>query len=104
MLAGLQRQLRLGMLPKGLRDYLEREYFEPEPHRSRTCNLLIKRDEPSMLLDASKGNLVSSGQRLSLGYYLIYYLVPYGVGKFVGKMLAKILLLIDSVYRRNTGI
>jgi len=78
--------------------------FECEPRRTRTSNRLIKRDEPSMLLDANKGDLVSPGQRLSLGYYLIYYLIPCGVGKFVGKMLAKILLLIDSVYRRNTGI
>ena len=89
------------MLPKALSEYLKKRKFESEPHRNRTCNLLIKRDEPPMLLDASKGDLLSAGQKFSFGYYLVYYLVPYGVGNFVGKMLAKILLLIESVYRRE---
>jgi len=75
-----------------------------EPRRTQTSNRLIKRDNESMLLDASIGNLVSAGQKLSLGYYLTYYLVPYSVGKFVGKMLAKILILTESVNRRKTGI
>ncbi len=30
------------MLPNALREYLKKAGFETEPHRSRTCNLLIK--------------------------------------------------------------
>ena len=80
----------------------QNDTFVNEPHRSRTCNLLIKRDEPLMLLDVDKCNSASSGQKMSLGYYLIYYLVPYGVVQFVGKMLAKILSLIWSVTRQDS--
>ena len=77
---------------------------EREPRRTRTSNRLIKRDEPSMLLNASKENLVSAGQKSSLGYYLIYYLVPYSASKFVGKMLAKILRFVNAINKRNSGI
>ncbi len=72
-----------------------------EPHRNRTCNLLIKSDDPRMLLNNSKGDLDSNSQKFSPGYYVVYYLLPYGVAKFVGKMLAKILLLIESIDREK---
>jgi len=75
-----------------------------EPHRDRTCNLLIKSDESSMLLDSPKENLISSSSKIRLGYYLADYLVPYGISKSVGKMLAKLLLFVNSVNQRKNGI
>jgi len=78
--------------------------IESEPRRTRTSNRLIKSDEPSMLLDSPKGNLISSSSKISLGYYLADYLVPYGISKFVGKMLAKLLLFVNSVNQRKNGI
>ena len=70
--------------------------FETEPSETRTRNLLIKMDDPRMLLNNSKGDLGSNNQKFSPEYYVVYYLIPYGVVKFVGKMLVKILLLIES--------
>ena len=59
--------------------------FETEPSETRTRNLLIKRDDPRMLLNNSKGDLGSNNQKFSPEYYVVYYLIPYGVVKFVGK-------------------
>ena len=58
---------------------------ETEPHRNRTCNLLVKRDDPRMLLNNSKVDSGSNSHKFSPGYYAVYYLIPYGVIKFVGK-------------------
>ncbi len=92
------------MLPNADDNTAKKGENETEPHRSRTCNLLIKRDESPMLPDASKENVVSGSKKSSIGYYLIYYLVPHGISKFVGKMLARILQFIESVSREENGI
>ncbi len=70
--------------------------FEREPHRSRTCNLLIKRDKPFMPLDYNSYSLVSDIMKYSLDLCLTFYLLMLSIGKFVGKMLAKVLMLIRS--------
>jgi len=90
------------MLSNGCQNVVKEGDFESEPHRNRTCNLLIKRDELTILPSDSQGNFISAGHKKSLGYSLIYYLVPYGVAKYVGKMLAKILSVIWSVTRQDS--
>jgi hypothetical protein len=76
--------------------------FETEPHRNRTCNLLIKRHDLSILLDTSDGYPVSSSQNPSLDDYPINHLILYGIAKFVGKMLVKILLFLESIQKRKS--
>ncbi len=70
--------------------------FESEPHRNRTCNLLIKSDNTSMPLDYNGYSLVSDIMKYSLDLCLTFYLLMLSIGKFVGKMLAKVLMLIRS--------
>lgn len=87
------------MLSSGYQNVVKEGVAETEPRRIRTSNRLIKRADPRMLLNNSKGDLGSNSQKFSPGYYIVYYLIPYGVVRFVGKMLAKILLFIESIDR-----
>ena len=108
LIPGLQElaaeQLDRLVLPEisGTKNVVKEGNFESAPHRNRTCNLLIKRDELAVLPNDSQGHFISAGHKKSPGYYLIYYLVPYGVAELVGKMLAKTLSLIWSVTRRDS--
>jgi len=77
-------------------------HFFGEPHRNRTCNLLIKRDTSQEQLNNLQGNLESNSQLWNFIKHLVYYLVPYGILKFVGKMLAKLLLFIESIFQQRT--
>jgi len=67
-----------------------------EPHRNRTCNLLIKSDSASMSLDYNGYSLVSDIMQYSRDLCLTFHLLMLSIGKFVGKMLAKVLILIRS--------
>ena len=65
--------------------------FETEPHRSRTCNLLIKRHEPDLLSGTDYTHLVSDIRKYGFDLCFAFYLLLRSVAKFVGKTLAKIL-------------
>ena len=67
--------------------------FEREPHRNRTCNLLIKRHEPYLLSGTDYTHPVSDIQKYSRDLCFALYLLLRSVAKFAGKMLAKILRL-----------
>ena len=63
--------------------------FEREPHRSRTCNLLIKRDEPYLLSNTNYSHPISDIRKYGRDLFLTFYLLLSSVAKLVGKMLAK---------------
>ena len=69
------------------------DVFEREPHRSRTCNLLIKRHEPYFIPDTNYFRPVSDIQKYSRDLCSTFYLLMSSVIKFVGKMLANALRL-----------
>ncbi len=68
--------------------------FETEPHRNRTCNLLIKRHEPDLLSGTVDHPPISDIQKYSRDLCFTLYLLLRSVAKFVGKMLATLLRLL----------
>ena len=91
------------MLRNGGRDGAKKGDFETEPHRTRTCNLLIKRHEPYLLSGTDYTHPVSDIRKYGRDLCFAFYLLLSSVIKFVGKMLAKILLFIESVNKRKSG-
>ena len=90
--------------PKSLREYLEKWISEPEPHRNRTCNRLIKRHEAYLLAGTDYTHPVSDIRKYGRDLCFTFYLLLSSVAKLVSKMLAKTLLFIESILRRKTGI
>ena len=62
--------------------------FETEPHRNRTCNLLIKRHEPYLLSDTNNSHLISDIRKYSHDLCLTFYLLLSSITKDVGEILA----------------
>jgi len=81
------------MLAKPSRDVGKEGDFECEPHRSRTCNLLIKRHESYLLSGTDYTHPVSDIQKYIRDLCLTFYLLLSSVAKLVGKMLATALRL-----------
>ena len=71
----------------------KKRYFECEPQRTRTSNLLIKRHEPDLLSGTDYAHLVSDIRKYSRDLRFALYLLLRSVAKFVGKMLATVLHL-----------
>ncbi len=67
--------------------------FESEPHRSRTCNLLIKRHEPYLISGTDYTHPVSDIRKYGRDLCFAFYLWLSSVVKLIGKTLAKILRL-----------
>ena len=65
-----------------------------EPHRNRTCNLLIKRHDPYLLSGTDCAHLVSDIRKYGFDLCLTFYLLLSSVARLVGKTLAKILRLL----------
>jgi len=70
-----------------------------EPHRSRTCNLLIKRHDPYLLPGTGYISPVSDIRKHSYDLCLTFYLLLSAVAKLVGKMLVKILRCLAILWR-----
>ena len=72
----------------GWRNVVKEGGFESEPHRSRTCNLLIKRHEPYLPSGTNYSHPVSDIQKYGRDLCLTFYLLLSSIAKYVGKMLA----------------
>ncbi len=81
------------MLAKGDENPSKKGGFETEPHRNRTCNLLIKSHDPYLLPGNDYSHPVSDIQKYSRDLCLAFYLLLSSVAKLVGKMLATALRL-----------
>ena len=64
-----------------------------EPHRSRTCNLLIKRHDPYLLSGTDYTHPVSDIRKYGRDLCFAFCLLLSSVAKLVGKMLATALRL-----------
>ncbi|MBU2535884.1 MAG: hypothetical protein KKD83_06950 [Chloroflexi bacterium] len=73
--------------------------IEREPHRNRTCNLLIKSDDLLLPQDTDINHLVSDIQQNTQELCLICYCLICNIGQFVGKMLAKCLWYFRDSFR-----
>ncbi|MFC1951798.1 hypothetical protein ACFLYI_01995 [Chloroflexota bacterium] len=67
--------------------------FGSEPHRNRTCNLLIKGHETYLLAGTDYTHPVSDIRKYGRDLCFILYLLLSSVAKLVGKMLATALRL-----------
>ena len=67
--------------------------FESEPHRNRTCNLLIKGHHPYLLSDTDYTHPDSDIRQYGYDLRFAFYLLLASVVKLVGKMLASALRL-----------
>ena len=81
------------MLSNGCQNVVIEDGIESEPHRNRTCNLLIKSHDPYMLSGTGYIRPVSDIRKYWYDLCLTFYLLLSSVVKLVGKMLAKILRL-----------
>ena len=70
--------------------------FEREPHRSRTCNLLIKRHKPYLPSGTNYSYPISDIRKYGRDLCFTFYLLLSSVAKYVGKMLATALHLRKS--------
>ena len=63
--------------------------LDSEPHRTRTCNRLIKRHEPDLLSGTDYTHLVSDIRKYSRDLYFALYLLLCSVAKSVTSIEAK---------------